>query len=222
MLKQFKIIAVTVLLLTLAYTGLVVAPSYVFAEGVTNPELLQESAGPTLAPDATIDITTGVDTGSQPPFTVEIVVGTQSPWNQRVPVTVKVRPSVDTTRTNITWDAPIGVTINDKNSQKYMVVKKGEVYTTEITIDPIVSGTYTIAATATDWGYGANFASTESINITFDENLIVTPSDPGYSSAVIFRYIIIFFGFIVLGFVLLILGKLAIKKLKEFLKPPEL
>lgn len=171
--------------------------------------------------DSTVDGTLGNNDVTSP-FDIELVIGTQSPWTKKVPITIKIRPSQDTTRTNITWDYPVGVDIKDSNATSYEAIPQGQVWSYTVKIDPIVSGTYTIAATATDWGYGANFASSDSINITFNDNLVVTPSTAGYSTAVTVRYIVITLLFILGGVAAYIFGRVGLKRLKQWLKPPEL
>jgi hypothetical protein len=169
------------------------------------------------------ELTTSVDKETTvQPFNIEVEIGTQSPWDKSVPIIVKVRPNQDTTRTNITWDTPVGVELTDKNEYTYLALPKGQVQVYEVRVKPIVSGTYTIASTATDWGYGANFASTDSITITFNENHVVTPQSTGYSGSVIIRYVVITLSTALIGFLLFLLGKFGLGKLKVWLKPPEL
>jgi len=163
-----------------------------------------------------------VEEASVQTFNIEIEVGTQSPWNKSVPIIVKVRPNQDTTRTNVTWDTPVGIEFEDKNKQTYLAIPSGQVQVYKVRVKPIVSGTYTIASTATDWGYGANFASTSSVTITFDDNLIITPQSSEYSTAVIIRYAVILLSSIIIGFILYLLSKKGFNKLKIWLKPPEL
>jgi len=171
-----------------------------------------------------IETSTNIELEGSPtqPFSIELEVGTQSPWDKSVPIIVKVRPNQDTTRTNVTWDTPVGIELKDNYSTTYLALPSGQVQVYEVRIKPIVSGTYTIASTATDWGYGSNFASTTSVTITFNDHLVVTPSNSGYSTAVIIRYVILLLSSILIGFVIYLLGKKGGRKLKIWLKPPEL
>lgn len=171
--------------------------------------------------DVTVDGTLGENKVISP-FDIELVVGTQSPWTKKVPVTVKIRPSQDTTRTNVTWDYPVGINLKDPNSTNYEAIPQGQVWSYTVKVDPIVSGTYTIAATATDWGYGSNFASSISTDITFNDNLVATPAQTNYSTAVTIRYVIITLLFLLVCAIAYIFGRTGLKKLKQWLKPPEL
>lgn len=156
------------------------------------------------------------------PFQLELIVETQSPWTKSLPIIVKVRPNIDTTRTNITWDAPLGLEIVDKEAGTYTAIAKGEVYTRKVWIKPIQPGTYTISATATDWGYGENVATASSRIITFGDNFVTVPQTADYTTAIAIKYAIILLGSIVGGAGLFVGAKAGLSKLAIWLKPPEL
>lgn len=156
------------------------------------------------------------------PFDLEISLDTQSPWNKSLPIIIKIRPNIDTTRTNVTWDVPLGIEIKDSHSKDYLAIPSGETYSYTVTLKPIQSGTYTISATATDWGYGENVASTVSKSITFGDNLVTSPQTINYTTSVGIMYAIIILGILALGIVGYFVGRKALGSLKEWLKPPEL
>lgn len=202
-----------------------ISPFYVFSQ--EGPQLQtvdgENSINDTTADPDNDNLTLDpINTEVKSPFDIELVVGTQSPWNKKVPITVKVRPSQDTTRTNITWDYPVGLELSDKYESNYEAIPQGQVWSYTIKVKPVVSGTYTVAATATDWGYGSNFTSSESVSVTFNENLVVTPITAQYTTAVTVRYIVIVLLGILGMAVLYILGRIGLKSLKKWLKPPEL
>ncbi|GAB4161849.1 MAG: hypothetical protein Fur003_5120 [Candidatus Dojkabacteria bacterium] len=212
MTKKSKI-GILLLLMTLV-PGLVFAQNIEPAEPVQDPnEILQNT---------TSDTTTEEEAPFTNPFTIEVIVGTQSPWTKKVPITVKVKPNIDTTRTQITWSSPTGVELKDNQSDQYYKLPKGEVYTRTVKVKPLQGGNYTIAATATDWGYGENVTNSESVSISFDDSLLVTPRTADYSAAVLAKWITILVITVVGGFLLFLLGKRGLKLLKEWLKPPEL
>lgn len=186
----------------------------------TTPTLAQEEELPTeIAPIEVQSGETVLDSGY---FTVEMIFGTQSPWDKSVPVTVKIRPQGTATRVGVTWDLPLGLEVKDSSAGKYVAIGAGEVYSYTAKIKPLQSGTYTISATATDWDYGANYATTASKNVTFTESLLTDPLTTNYSVAVMIRYAIMALILVVIGGIGIIYGKKGLKALQEWLKPPEL
>jgi hypothetical protein len=153
-------------------------------------------------------------------FTIEIETGTQSAWDNSVPLTVKFLPSADVSQTEVSWDVPDGVKLATDYTN-YFTVSKDQVYTVNATLYPSVAGTYDIAANITAWRVGTNEASSKKITLSFDKDLLVTPTQAGYSFAVILKYVVIVIGGIAGIFVIVFLAKIGLKKLGKWLKPPE-
>ncbi len=151
---------------------------------------------------------------------VELTVGTQSPWNSSVPVTVKFKPKVDSVKTEISWDFPSGLELVKKHPQ-FVSVVKGEVYSYEAVLKPDSVGTYSVAVSVTAWELESNYSSSESIIITFDENLIVSPPTLGYSGAVLMKNVVYVLGAITALVGLFFVGKLLWKRFKQWFFPQD-
>ena len=154
-----------------------VSPYSVFAQTTLENTEQQE--------DNSLESTSGL-------FTVELMSDTQSAWNKSVPLIIRFRSNIDADRVEISWDAPTGVKINRSHPQ-FISVKKGEVYSYRANLLPQTAGLYNIAGNVTVWQHNTNYTTSSSINIRFDDQLMVSPQSAGYAGAVIVKYIIIFF-----------------------------
>jgi hypothetical protein len=179
-----------------------------------------------ISPDGNLqeddtDVPSDSDVGGvTSPFTIKLVVGTQSPWTKKVPIDVVFTPTEDSSRTEVSWDAPLGITV-EKNYDDYFESLKGQVYSKRAQISASQPGTYTIVANVTNWGYGTNVTTSEEITLTFGDDLIVTPPTPGYSNAVIIKYTVILI-FLLIILILSVFGiKKGLKFLKKWLQPPQ-
>ncbi|MCB9790585.1 hypothetical protein H6764_01030 [Candidatus Nomurabacteria bacterium] len=153
-------------------------------------------------------------------FDIKIDVGTQSPWNKKVPVTLTITPNLDSNRTEVSWDVPYGVEIVDKN-QNFFSAGKGEAFKRKAYVFPGKPGTYTITANVTNWGYGSNYTSSENITLTFGTNLVTDPETSSYTIASIIRYtvILLIFASIIAG---TYFGFRKFKQpIKAWFKPPQ-
>lgn len=152
-------------------------------------------------------------------FDIEIFIETQNPWNNKIPVTIRFIPSADVKETDISIIAPFGLEIDPKY-KNYFPTKAGEVYEVDAFIIPVNSGSFDIAVDITAWTADSNFTSSKKFNITLNDSLIITPQQPGYAGAQIFKLVTILLAFALFIFLMIIVGKLGINKLKNWLKPP--
>jgi hypothetical protein len=153
-------------------------------------------------------------------YDIEITVGTQSAWTNKVPVTVKFKPSIDSLKTDVSWDAPIGVKV-ENNYTNYFATKAGQVYTVTSDLVPSKSGSFDIAVNVTAWNTDANYSNSQHFTIDFNSSLIVTPLQSGYTVGIAIKIFLIIVGIGVAGFLLYIGTKKGIKLLQAWLKPPE-
>lgn len=153
-------------------------------------------------------------------FTVELIADTQSPWTKSVPLIIKFRSNIDANRVEISWDAPAGVKITRSHPQ-FISVKKDQVYVYKAKLKPETSGLYNIAGNVTIWEHNTNYTTSSSINIRFDQDLMVSPQSAGYTGALIIKYITIFIIILIASTVIILGIKYLFKYLKEWLKPPE-
>ena len=154
------------------------------------------------------------------PFSIETQVGTQSPWNKSVPVTVKFKSNIDSEKTEISWDLPAAIKVSGSYTN-YSTLKKGQVATFTANIIPVQSGTYDIVVNLTAWNNDTNYTSSNKFNVTFNDSLELTPITDSYRTAQSVKFIVIAV-LIIIGLIgLFFLGKIGLKKLKIWLKPPE-
>ncbi|WKZ31055.1 MAG: hypothetical protein QY318_04420 [Candidatus Dojkabacteria bacterium] len=185
--------------------------------GVASPAY---ATGP-MPPEETVD--ESAQTGSAEPtepYEIDLSFGTQSPWTKKLPLIVKIKPNVDSTRTEVALDAPLGLGYK-KNFNDYFAVKEGQVYEKTITLYPENPGTYTVTVNVVDWGYSTNRSSSQNFKITFGEDLVTEPKTANYDNMNILRYIINLSLLVLLGVAAFFGGKRLLKFLKQWLQPPQ-
>jgi uncharacterized membrane-anchored protein len=151
---------------------------------------------------------------------MEVEVGTQSPFTKAIPVTVRFRSTVNADKVEISWSAPSTLKISEKHPQ-FISVQEGEVYTARALFKPTKAGSYEIASNLTVWEFNTNYTFTESVDVTFGDDLVTSPVSVGYSGALIVYYLVITL-IVILGSVSAYFGaKYLYKQLREWLRPPE-
>lgn len=228
--KNLSLLLAIPILLVLLNT--VFDPSIVSAQKDDTPpdgaeEILQDQNVYDNSPDIpeqmdSIDTTTDENGKILDPFFVDISVGPQSPWNGKVPLTVTIRSKIDASRTEVTWEYGYGVSIDDTEYKNFFPLPKDTETTVTGYLKPAQSGPYTITVNVTDWGYGRNYSSTDTVRIDIDENLLVTPSHPNRVMLVIIRVIVLILLAIVFLVIIYFLGKKFLTWLKIWLKPPQI
>ncbi len=214
-LTKFISLSVLTLALTLIFTANL---SNVHAQTQGTTGTTTDTTTTSTGTDSTGTTATITDTSKL--FEVELQIGTQSPWDNSIPIYIKFRSTVDADNVQISWDVPSGLTYV-MNHPQFVSVKKDKVYTYKMTLHPQVAGDYNIAGNVTLWQFNTNYTSSGSIGVKIGSNLLVDPLTPGYTGAVILRYVILFL-LVVLGGIGVYFGsKKALELLKEWLKPPE-
>lgn len=152
-------------------------------------------------------------------YDINVTVGTQSVWNNTVPVTVVFTPRITSENTEVSWDHCQGIEIEEKYTN-YFRTEKDKSYTVRINIKPINAGVYKISANVTGWT-DSNYTTSEDFQVIFDENLLSQTNQDQYRNAMYGKYAV----FAILGIVGLILltfgGKVLFDKLRVWLKPIE-
>jgi len=153
-------------------------------------------------------------------FDMEIEVGTQSAWTKKVPLTLKFKSYIDAAETQISWDVPSGISVQARHKE-FIAIEKDGVYTAKANIIPERKGRYEIAANITVWQYNTNYNLSDEVTLEFDDELISIPDTLGYGTAVIIKYVIIGLALILVLLGLVVGGKVGLKKMKAYLKPPD-
>ncbi|HVX92774.1 MAG TPA: hypothetical protein VHA74_01535, partial [Candidatus Dojkabacteria bacterium] len=162
---------------------------------------------------STAETTSGGITDTSKLFEVELQIGTQSAWTKSIPIYIKFRSTVDADNVQISWDVPAGLKYT-MNHPQFVSVKKDQVYTYKMTVQPQTAGDYNIGGNVTLWQFNTNYTSAGSVEVKIGEDLLTQPLTSGYTGAVILKYIIIFL-LIVLGGIGTYFGG---KKVLEILK----
>ena len=149
---------------------------------------------------------------------IDLKIETQSVWSDRVPVTITLTPLISSERVELRWDSYLGVDIEGDYPDFISVAQGAEqVYRAEII--PAQSGTYNLTLSALDWNYGESYQDSTDVTITFDDDLKVIPTQEGYQTMVILKYLLYAGGVVMLLGVTVYMSKFAINFLKEWLKP---
>lgn len=152
-------------------------------------------------------------------FDVSIARIRQSGWNKAVTYEIYVTPKLDSSKTQILWDAPSVIDITPKHSE-FVDLYKNETYTFKAKVKANRPGSYEISANLIAWQHDTNYSSSVSDNVTFNKNLLVEPVQPTYTLELITKYllILIFIGGVI--FASVVYGKKSIKSLEKWLTPP--
>lgn len=154
------------------------------------------------------------------PFDIYVNVGSQSIFTKKVPVTITIIPKINSEETQIKWDTPVGVIIEEKY-ENFFDANIDNSYTAKAYIIPEYKGDYDITVSVNSWRINSNLSSSENIQITFDNNLFVTPIQGG-TIVQVFVFIVGIFSIIFLIiFLLKKYSPILIQRLKKWLKPPE-
>ncbi len=153
-------------------------------------------------------------------FDIDLEFGTQSVWNDSIPLTIYITPTMDASRVEITADTPTALDFQYLGKQ-YFPVKQEQTYTLRSRIIPKNNGIYTITVNAISWEHDTNYASSNSITLTLDEDLKVTPETPAYRRNTLLKYVFL----ITLGAgcagVGIYFSKHGIKKFKKWFLPQD-
>lgn len=238
---MYKRLLKTALLLLLIFTVVGTTPTFAQKAAEPTQPTIDDGADPTTPPDqgdSNIEgptptpapgsneiVEDAEDTSGEgkilDPFQVRLTAGVQSAWTGRIPLTIEITPRINAQRTEVSWDAGFGVSIVDR-FEDFFAIPQGQTVVKKAYIVPSSPGSYTVTVNVTDWGYGRNYSSSDSLIIALDDSLTVTPRPAAYSGAVLIKYIVI--GVVSIGLLVaaVFLSKKFIRWMKVWLKPPEL
>ena len=151
-------------------------------------------------------------------FQIELDVGTQSVWNNSIPIDIYLTPSLNSDRVEIRGNTPASLDFEYLGGQ-YFSVQEGETYRLRSRITPQKPGNYRVAINAIAWQYDTNYSSTSTINVQIDEDLKIVPQSSMYQVNLILKYV--FFATIIalIGFGIARFGKKGYTKFKKWLLP---
>jgi hypothetical protein len=152
-------------------------------------------------------------------FDITMQRASQSAFTKTVTYVIYVNPKIDSSRTQIIWDAPTSIEINPKHKE-FVDMYRGQTYELKAKVKPKKSGTYEISVNLIAWQHDTNYTNSVSDLVTFNNNLVATPVDPSYTYTLIAKYLIIALitGLSIWGGI--VFGKKGLKALKDWLTPP--
>jgi hypothetical protein len=152
-------------------------------------------------------------------FDITLERGEQSAFGKGVTYTVYVTPKMDSKRTQILWDAPTAIRINERH-QEFVDMYEGQTYSFKAVVKTTLEGSYEVSVNLIAWQYDTNYTNSVSDIITFDENLVKVPVDPGYTTGSIAKILIIIILCIASVFGILWLSKKGFREFKKWITPP--
>ncbi len=152
-------------------------------------------------------------------FNMELETGTQSVWNNTIPITIRLQPTIDAVRVEIDADTPTGLDFEYLGEQ-YFPVEAGETYELQSRIIPQREGEHRITINAISWEHGGtNYSSSSRLDIEIDEDLQIVPQSSAYTWNLVLKYTIIVLLIAGLGFVGFHYAKKGYKRFKKWLLP---
>jgi len=191
--KNFLIVLTSILLI-------LVGTSSVFAQDAT-----------TVAPTVTTATANKID--------VESSLGSQSVWNNKIPLTVKFRTNFDSDHIEITWDTPSGIDVSSTQA-KFLKVVAGQTYTYVGYVTPINAGSYSISSNVTAWQFDTNYTASSDVTLKIGSNLHIDPLPADYIGMSVLKYAIFAIGGGLAIYGLFLLFKKFSKIFIKWLRPP--
>ncbi len=153
-------------------------------------------------------------------FEIDLEVGTQSVWNNSIPITIYLTTAIDLDRVEIRASNPAALEFEYLGKQ-YFPAKAGENYVLRSRIFPKRQGNYRVSINAIAWQYDTNFSSSTLVDLQIDENLQVVPQTRQYYINLVLKYLfyIILIGGIGTG--AFFAGKRGFKRFKIWLLPED-
>ncbi|MDD3662038.1 MAG: hypothetical protein PHG63_03140 [Candidatus Dojkabacteria bacterium] len=147
---------------------------------------------------------------------VEMYVGTQSVFNNTIPLYVRVLPKVSSTRAQISWHVPRGLVAEDPEELWFSMEEDVE-QVFRIDVSPQSSGSYRIVVDVTAWRFDTNYVSSTDVSFVIDETLHISPAPADYvKNIMIYRIVTVIL--VVLAAAGLFFGaKFAIRRFKQWL-----
>jgi hypothetical protein len=152
-------------------------------------------------------------------FDISIQKEGQSAFNKAITYTVYVTPKIDSTRTQIIWDAPSLVEIRPKHDE-FVDMYIGQTYSFKANIIPLREGTCEISVNLIAWQHDTNYTNSVSDILTINTDLLSVPIEPSYTYGNIAKILIIVLICIGAIFGGVLLFKKGLKAFKKWITPP--
>jgi len=156
----------------------------------------------TATPTITATATPTVSVTPEANMIITTAVGTQYPWNKKIPLKLRVTPKIEGKRLEIRWQSKASITGNPE----FAIIQNpqaGQTYTFTFLLTPHGIGYQRAVADIILTTNTTNYVSSTYIPIRFDEKKVVIPVTTAYIFYQVVMYIsLVVFFFIVLPFLI--------------------
>lgn len=149
-------------------------------------------------------------------FEISAEIGTQSVLNNEIPLTLTIRPKIDSKKAEVKWDLPRGLTARSETN-RWFTMEKDVPRTFTLEVEPEASGRYVIVADVTAWRYDTNYVASAEIELQIDENLHVYPMQEEYKNNRTIMIVLTVVGVIIAGNLVFFGAKLALNKYRQWM-----
>lgn len=154
------------------------------------------TATPSVTPETTTEVTP-TPTPKVDGVSAVVTVGTQSPWNKRIPIKVAVTTSISGERLLIRWQKKAGL-VAAPTSITFASPQAGKTYTASFEMTPYATGYQRGVADIILTTKTTNVVLSKDVTLQLNSDKVVTPITPMYTFYVVMMYLTIFITFFVL------------------------
>lgn len=131
---------------------------------------------------------------------VKVVVGTQSVWTKKIPITLYFVSHTNGNKIEVKWRIPSSVTMSELPT-KYYVFTSEKSQSVVNYIKPNFEGKKTIVAEVIVYGQDSNYSLSQEVSIDINSNLEMTPVTQSYKNAKLLRFFVLTIVFLVVAVV---------------------
>ncbi len=151
----------------------------------------------TPTPTETVEITpTPTPTPKIDFITTSAKVGTQYPWNKRVPVTLSITPKIGGSKLEVRWQRRAGL-VSSPTVMTLSNPQAGQTYTVSFTLTPYATGYQRAVADIILTTNTTNYVTSQDVQLQLDAKKTVIPVTTTYTFYVVVMYLTIFLIFFV-------------------------
>lgn len=194
------LITATVGLLSLMNSVNAQSPTVTPSATITGtPTLIVPTSSITMTPTPTETVEV---TPTPPPtpkidfITTSAKVGTQYPWNKRVPVTLSITPKIGGSKLEVRWQRRAGL-VSKPTVMTLSNPQAGQTYTVSFTLTPYATGYQRAVADIILTTNTTNYVTSQDVQLQLDAKKTVIPVTTTYTFYVVAMYLTIFLIFFV-------------------------
>lgn len=170
---------------TISGTPTLIVPTSSITITPTPTETVEVTPTPTPTPTPKIDF-----------ITTSAKVGTQYPWNKRVPVTLSITPKIGGSKLEVRWQRRAGL-VSKPTVMTLSNPQAGQTYTVSFTLTPYATGYQRAVADIILTTNTTNYVTSQDVQLQLDAKKTVIPVTTTYTFYVVAMYLTIFLIFFV-------------------------